>query len=330
MKFAAIFVVVLCAVQFTSAGFFQKFQEKLSPSLNLRLPAIPQSAKDVLDRIQSTFVGRPVSSTNFTMPTLGGAKNTTATFPSTTTPTPTPTPPTKLNVKDSDSCGGNVLLDLNSGQVETFKSTGFPSGRSKPYSCSWSVKAGKNCPVGRVTLTLLAGSRLANEVHCSKGYFRIAPFMKEAKICGSLDSVPPFSWMVDHSQSPEDIRITVKNIGLNDNKPEGLAFTLQGECLNDGQEVKSDVTATNVDLSSQWLSRVQQLSNDVTGDVTLVTQMSIRPTSKLSAGASEKISVGDVTDDVTDGVTPEPPSRYDVINKKMADFYVRHIKPKIN
>merc|ERR1712071_88638 len=62
MKFAAIFVVVLCAVQFTSAGFFQKFQEKLSPSLNLRLPAIPQSAKDKITKAEIvrifTFIGQ--------------------------------------------------------------------------------------------------------------------------------------------------------------------------------------------------------------------------------------------------------------------------------
>ena len=43
------------------------------------------------------------------MPTLGGAKNTTATFPSTTTPTPTPTPPTKLNVKDSGTIHFNSM-----------------------------------------------------------------------------------------------------------------------------------------------------------------------------------------------------------------------------
>ena len=38
-------VVVHKLVLLFCAGFFQKFQEKLSPSLNLRLPAIPQSAK---------------------------------------------------------------------------------------------------------------------------------------------------------------------------------------------------------------------------------------------------------------------------------------------
>lgn len=334
MKLAVIFVVVLCAANLTSAGFFQKFQEKMSPSLSFRLSAIPQSAKVVLEKIQKQFVRRPVSSNNFTMPTLGGTTTTTeppsaSMGSSSSATTASPAPPTKIYSQEPDSCGGNVAIDLKSKKVQIFKSTGFPSSRSQPYSCSWSIKAGKNCAVGRMTLTLLAGSRLANEVQCSKGYFRIAPFMKEAKICGLLDSVPPFSWMVDQSQSPEDIHIVMKNIGLNDDRPEGLAFTLQGECLKDAL-VKSDVTATNVELSSQWLSRVQELSDDVSADVTLFSLMSIQPASKLSAVANEKISIDDGSDDGSDDASHDvtrPPTRYEVIHK-MTDFYVRYLKPR--
>ena len=33
-----------------------------------------------------------------------------------------------------------MAIDLKSKKVQIFKSTGFPSSRSQPYSCSWSIK----------------------------------------------------------------------------------------------------------------------------------------------------------------------------------------------
>jgi len=325
MKLTALLLVVLCAVQLTSAGFFQKFQEKLSPPLILRPLSIPQRAKVMINKIQNSLSRRPQS--NFTMPTLGGGtrkKNVTeATEVTEVTEVTeatlliddvTKAPPPKHSAKDADTCGGSILVDLKSKKIQTFKSTKFPSARSKPYSCSWSIKVGKNCRLGRLTMTVLPGSRLANELQCTKGYLRVAPFMKEAKICGSLESVPPFTWMVDQSQTPEEVNIVMKNIGLNDGQSEGLGFSVSGECLND--VVKSaDVSTTNLELSSQWLQDIQQLQD--VKDITLYSHMSLLPASKLSAVANEKISVDE----------PAPTSSIRTrINQKMADIYAKYIK----
>ena len=108
-----------------------------------------------------------------------------------------------------------------------------------------------------------------------------------------------------------------------------MCVCIAGECLKDAL-VKSDVTATNVELSSQWLSRVQELSDDVSADVTLFSLMSIQPASKLSAVANEKISIDDGSDDGSHDAShdvTQPPTRYEVIHK-MTDFYVRYLKPR--
>ena len=39
----------------------------------------------------------------------------------------------------------------------------------------------KNCRRGRVTMRMDGRSRLASEHRCTKGYYRVSPFMKEAK-----------------------------------------------------------------------------------------------------------------------------------------------------
>jgi len=52
------------------------------------------------------------------------------------------------------------------------------------------------------------------------------------RICGSLESVPPFTWMVDQSQTPEEVNIVMKNIGLNDGQSEGLGFSVSGNFNN--------------------------------------------------------------------------------------------------
>ncbi|KZS21243.1 Uncharacterized protein APZ42_011860 [Daphnia magna] len=197
-----------------------------------------------------------------------------------------------------DWCGGNILLDLNTRRELTYKSTQFPSSRSVPYACSWDVKVSKNCRRGRVTMRMDGRSRLAQEDRCSKGYYRVSPFMKEAKICGRIGTVPPFQWYVDDKQ-PEDVTIIMKNIGLNDGNSEGLSFTLSGECLSKdgGGETKNktrDVAMDNMETNSRWMYRL--LMDSTTpgsrqSQVVLHTaSMSLQPNSKLSAKASEKIS----------------------------------------
>jgi hypothetical protein len=94
-------------------------------------------------------------------------------------------------------------------------------------------------------------SRLASEKGCRKGYYRVSPFMKEAKyvhlptfcvcrlfgksrflywhnrICGRINNVPAFQWYIE-DQQPENVTITLKHNGLNDGFSEGLGFTLSG------------------------------------------------------------------------------------------------------
>lgn len=48
------------------------------------------------------------------------------------------------------------------------------------------------------------------------------------RICGRIDTVPPFQWYVD-DQEPEDVTISLKHNGLKDGYSEGLGFSLLGE-----------------------------------------------------------------------------------------------------
>ena len=47
------------------------------------------------------------------------------------------------------------------------------------------------------------------------------------RICGRIGDVPPLQWQVENQQ-PETVTISMRNIGLDDDKSAGLSFTLQG------------------------------------------------------------------------------------------------------
>lgn len=54
------------------------------------------------------------------------------------------------------------------------------------------------------------------------------------RICGELGTLPPFQWYVDNTKYPPsdaDVSVIMKNIGLNDGKDEGIAFTLSGRLI---------------------------------------------------------------------------------------------------
>lgn len=106
-----------------------------------------------------------------------------------------------------------------------------------------------NCNRGLVTMTVDELSRLSDKEGCLNGYYRVSPFMKEAKyfikviicflnfsngffeqkrICGRIGTVPPFQWHVDDQQS-ENVTIHLRHIGINDGDSEGLSFTLTGK-----------------------------------------------------------------------------------------------------
>ena len=157
-------------------------------------------------------------------------------------------------------CEGNVVIPLSSRRNVkrnfTVKSTHFPFKRSVPLICSWNVKVSKTCRRGLVTMTINERSRLAGEEGCLNGYYSISPFMDQVKynssthiflitsslysfvifhsiclltfirICGRINSVPPFHWYVEN-QEPE-VTINLKHVGLNDGYSEGLSFTLSG------------------------------------------------------------------------------------------------------
>lgn len=228
---------------------------------------------------------------------------------------PTPVSPNKLNGFTSDTsnwCGGNVLLDLNSRKEVTYKSTNFPGPRSNPYACSWDVKVAKNCKRGVVTLTLDQRSRLPENEKCTKGYFRVSPFMKEAKLCGPIGSAPAFQWHVDQDsrQPNEEVSIIMKSIGLNDGHAEGVAFSIKGECLQKETNRTTDegpdgTLVKNLELSTQWMTDILAQSSVPTdsrkkgklGVIRLyAANMSLAPVSKLSSSAAadeatDKVSV---------------------------------------
>lgn len=98
-------------------------------------------------------------------------------------------------------------------------------------------------------------SRLSDEKECSEGFYRVSPFMKQTKICGRVDTVPPFQWYVD-DQEPEDVTISLKHNGLNDGYSEGLGFSLKGECL------PKDFDMTRGKALKSYSSWLQQLYRD--------------------------------------------------------------------
>ena len=121
-------------------------------------------------------------------------------------------------------------------------------------------------------------SRLVDVDGCTKGYYRVSPFMKEAKyntdiiqsssylftflfnrICGRIETVPPFQWYVE-DQHPEDVSIVLKHAGLNDGYWEGLSFTLSGECLPNDSNMTSSLALKSY---SNWMENLTKESQSV-------------------------------------------------------------------
>jgi hypothetical protein len=51
------------------------------------------------------------------------------------------------------------------------------------------------------------------------------------RVCGNISLVPEFKWVVDDQQPQQEaVSVIMKNIGLSDGKPEGMSFTLSGNC----------------------------------------------------------------------------------------------------
>ncbi|XP_057375611.1 uncharacterized protein LOC130696547 [Daphnia carinata] len=171
----------------------------------------------------------------------------------------------------ADTCGGNILVPLSEDQTnglieETYQSTGFPVARTYPLICTWNVKVSKNCRHARIVLRIDERSRLADDKECNKGFFRVLPFMKEAKICGRVGDVPPLQWHVEN-QNPEVVTITMRNAGLEDDKSAGFSFSLQGECL----PYQSNVTTNgSMNTNSLWLHQIWKDSAAMGGPTVVV------------------------------------------------------------
>ncbi|XP_057375619.1 uncharacterized protein LOC130696553 [Daphnia carinata] len=161
-----------------------------------------------------------------------------------------------------DTCGLNVVLPLTADRIvlreqgikPNYKSTGFPHERDYPLVCTWNIKVNKVCRRARITMKVDERSRLPDVAGCIKGYLQISPFMNQTRLCGRIDSIPPYHWYVD-DQQPNDVIITMKNIGINDGYSEGLSFTLQGECLPI-ERGTFDVDKENVESNTNWMDRL--------------------------------------------------------------------------
>ncbi|KAI9554661.1 hypothetical protein GHT06_019934 [Daphnia sinensis] len=171
----------------------------------------------------------------------------------------------------ADTCGGNILVPLSEDQTnalieETYQSTGFPVARIYPLICTWNVKVSKKCRHARIVLRIDERSRLADDKECNKGFFRVSPFMKEAKICGRVGDVPPLQWHVE-DQNPEVVTITMRNPGLEDEKSAGFSFSLQGECL----PYESNMTTNgSMNTNSLWLHQIWKDSAAMGGPTVVV------------------------------------------------------------
>ncbi|XP_046452601.1 uncharacterized protein LOC124200420 isoform X2 [Daphnia pulex] len=173
-----------------------------------------------------------------------------------------PLPPRVKGTYQYDTCGKNIILPLTADRTilmeqaikPSYESTKFPEERDYPMVCTWNVKVNKACRRARITMKLDERSRLPDEDECAKGYLRISPFMNETKICGRIDSIPAFHWYVE-DQQPNDVSIMMKNIGINDGFSEGLAFTLQGECLPI-ERGTFDVGQENREAYTNWMDRL--------------------------------------------------------------------------
>ncbi|XP_057375622.1 uncharacterized protein LOC130696555 isoform X2 [Daphnia carinata] len=163
------------------------------------------------------------------------------------------------NQNKINSFKGTIVVPISSNpdynKKVTVKSPNFPYGRSTPVTSTWNVKVRTNCRRGLVTMKIDELSRLSDEEECSEGFYRVSPFMKQAKICGRVDTVPPFQWYVE-GQEPEDVTISLKHNGLNDGYSEGLGFSLKGECL------PNDFDMTRGKALKSYSSWLQQLYRD--------------------------------------------------------------------
>ncbi|KAK4004143.1 hypothetical protein OUZ56_005888 [Daphnia magna] len=161
-----------------------------------------------------------------------------------------------------DTCGLNLVIPLTADRIvlreqglkPNYKSTGFPHERDYPLVCTWNIKVNKICRRARITMKVDGRSRLPDVEGCVKGYLHISPFMNQTRLCGRIDSIPPYHWYVD-DQQPNDVTITMKNIGINDGYSEGLSFTLQGECLPI-ERGSFDVDKENVESNANWMDRL--------------------------------------------------------------------------
>nr|CAH0107160.1 unnamed protein product [Daphnia galeata] len=161
-----------------------------------------------------------------------------------------------------DTCGGTVNIQLNFNRLLPYKSTHFPSGLDYPMICNWNFTViHGNCRRALVTMRLDGRSRLPDVDGCRKGYYRVSPIMKGARICGRIGDAPPFQWYVDaaHQSAGNDVTVvTMKNMGINDGYNEGLSFTLQGECVHEElyDSRRINVDKENARLNRRWMNRV--------------------------------------------------------------------------
>lgn len=240
-------LIAVCVVAlFTSAGILESFSRGLQAAaiLNMNRPQQrpPQTTTETTP--ENDVASHWQMNSSFTyMPTMSGA------------------------LQRVDLCEGNVLVPLSDVKKElTFKSSQFPFKRSVPLLCSWNVKVDNKCRRGLVTMVINERSRLSADRRCTKGYYRVSPFMKEAKICGRINTVPAFQWYVE-DQQPENVTITLKHNGLDDGYSEGLGFTLSGECLADA----SDMTTSKATRSyTHWLHELSKSQSASTGALTVV------------------------------------------------------------
>ncbi|KAK4004147.1 hypothetical protein OUZ56_005892 [Daphnia magna] len=261
----------LCVViTITSAGVFKMHSRITNPIASFFANAKPNNA----NRTQSTSLGNVVDYVGYfsTADDYKPYYNTEAVLSHTHTLSSSayiggssiPIAPPKRGTYQYDTCGSNIVVPLTYNRKilaeqalrPTYKSTDFPAGRTYPLVCNWNVQVSKNCSRARITMRVDGRSRLPDEEGCAKGYIRVSPFMKEAKICGRVNYIQPYYWYVE-DQKPETVTITMKNIGLNDGFSEGFSFTLSGECLPIEIGIKKfDVNKENAGSNSRWMYRL--------------------------------------------------------------------------
>ena len=46
-------------------------------------------------------------------------------------------------------------------------------------------------------------------------------------MCGEIGTLPEFKWL-DYGDEEDQVNVIMKNIGMNDGKPEGMSFNISG------------------------------------------------------------------------------------------------------